>query len=64
MLARLLVAVGVTAWAVGFTFYGIATSTYDYYDRAGELGIALMIGGVIAAVVGGFWYRAQEKGLR
>ncbi len=64
MLARLLVAIGVTAWAVGFTFYGIATSTYDYYDRAGELGIALMIGGVIAAVVGGFWYRAQEKGLR
>lgn len=64
MLARLLVAVGVTAWAVGFTFYGIATSTYDYYDRAGELGIYLMVGGVIASVVGGFWYRAQEKSLR
>jgi hypothetical protein len=64
MLARLLVAVGVTAWAVGFTFYGIATSTYDYYDRAGEIGIGLMVGGVIAALVGGVWYRAQEKGLR
>jgi hypothetical protein len=63
-LARLLVAVGVTAWAVGFTFYGIATSTYDYYDRAGEIGIGLMVGGVIAALVGGVWYRAQEKGLR
>lgn len=64
MLARLLVAVGVTAWSVGFTFYGIATSTYEYYDRAGDLGIYLMVGGVIASLVGGFWYRAQEKGLR
>ena len=64
MLARLLVAVGVTAWAVGFAFYGIATSTYEFYDRAGDLGIGLMVGGVIAAVVGGFWYHAQEKGLR
>jgi hypothetical protein len=64
MLARLLVAVGVTAWAVGFSFFGIATSTYEYYDRAGELGIGLMIGGVIASVIGLIWYRAQEKGLR
>jgi hypothetical protein len=39
-------------------------STYDYYDRAGEIGIGLMVGGVIAALVGGVWYRAQEKGLR
>lgn len=64
MLARLLVAVGVTAAAVGFTFYGIATSTYDFYDRAGDLGVYLMIGGVIASLVGGFWYRAQERSLR
>ncbi len=52
-----------TAWACGFCFYGIATSTYEFYDRAGDLGIYLMAGGVIAAVVGGFWYRAQERGL-
>ena len=64
MLARLLVAVGVTVWAVGFSFYGIATSTYEHYDRIGDLGIYLMVGGVIASVVGGFWYRAQERGLR
>ena len=48
-----MVAVGVTAWAVGFTFYGIATSTYEFYDRAGDLGIYLMVGGVAAAVIGG-----------
>ncbi len=63
MLARLLVAVGVTAWAVGFTFYGIATSTYEFYDRAGDLGIYLMVGGVVAAVVGGIWNHSQEKRL-
>ena len=64
MLARVLVAVGVTAAAVGFCFYGIATSTYEFYDRMGNLGIGLMVVGVIAAVVGGFWNRAQERGLR
>lgn len=64
MLARLLVAVGVVAASVGFTFYGIATSTYEFYDRAGQIGIYLMVGGVIASLVGGFWYRSQERGLR
>jgi hypothetical protein len=63
MLARLLVAVGVTAWSVGFTFYGIATSTYEFDDRIGDVGIYLMVGGVVAAVIGGIWYRAQEKSL-
>lgn len=64
MLARLLVSVGVVAAAVGFGFFGIATSTYEFYDRAGDLGVALMVGGVIAAVIGGFWYRAQERSLQ
>jgi hypothetical protein len=64
MLARLLVAVGVVAAAVGFTFYGIATSTYEFYDRAGNLGIGLFAGGVVAAVIGGLLYRSQERGLR
>lgn len=64
MLARILVAVGVVAAAVGFGFFGIATSTYEFYDRAGNLGVALMVGGVIAAIVGGIWYRAQERSLR
>ncbi len=64
MLARLLVAVGVTAWAVGFSFYGIATSTYDFYDRAGDLGVYLMVGGVVASIIGGIWYHSMEKKLR
>lgn len=63
MLARLLVAVGVTAASVGFGFYGIATSTYEFHDRAGSAGVYLMIGGAIAAVVGGLWYHAQERQL-
>lgn len=61
MLARLLVAVGVTAASVGFGFYGIATSSYEFHDRAGSVGVYLMVGGAIAAIVGGFWYRAQER---
>ena len=63
MLARLLVSVGVVAAAVGFSFYGIATSTYEFYDRAGQVGVALMVGGAVAAVIGGIWYRAQERRL-
>lgn len=63
MLARLLVAVGVTAASVGFGFYGIATSTYEFHDRAGDWGVYLMIGGAIAAVIGGVLYRSQERGL-
>jgi len=63
MLARVLVAVGVTAASVGFGFYGIATSTYEFHNNAGDLGVYLMIGGTIAAVIGGFWYRAEERGL-
>lgn len=64
MLARVLAAAGITAASVGFGFYGIATSAYEYDTRWGSLGIYLMIGGVIAAIVGLLWNRSQESGLR
>ena len=60
MIARVLVAVGVTAAAVGFTFLGISTSTYEVNQDARDLAIALMAGGVVAAVIGGFWYKSSE----
>lgn len=63
MLARLLIAAGVTAASVGFGFFGIATSTYEDLQPMYDWGIYLMVGGIIAAVVGGFWYRSQERGL-
>ncbi len=56
MIARWLVAIGVTAAAVGFTFLGISTSTYEVHQDARDLSYILMAGGIIAAVVGGFWY--------
>ncbi|MBX3070868.1 MAG: hypothetical protein KF883_10255 [Thermomicrobiales bacterium] len=60
MIARILVAVGVTAAAVGFAFLGISTSTYEVHQDARDLSYLLMAGGVVAAVVGGFWYRSSE----
>ncbi|MEZ4500972.1 MAG: hypothetical protein R2839_13075 [Thermomicrobiales bacterium] len=60
MIARLLVAVGVTAAAVGFTFLGISTSTYEVHEDARNLAYILMGGGIAGALVGGFWYRASE----
>lgn len=64
MIARLLVAVGVTAAAVGFTFLGISTSTYDVHQDARDLAVALMVGGVIGAVIGGILYRNSESQFR
>ena len=61
MIAKIIVAVGVTAAAVGFGFLGISTSTYETHETARTAAIALMAGGGIAAVVGLFWYRAAES---
>ncbi len=64
MIARVLVAVGVTAAAVGFTFLGISTSTYEVHQDARDLAIVLMVGGTIGAVVGAFLYRNSENQYR
>jgi hypothetical protein len=61
MIARILLSVGVVAAAVGFTFLGIATSTYEVYEDAKDLGIILMAAGGAASVIGLFWYRAEES---
>jgi len=52
MIARLLVAVGVVAASVGFTLYGISTSTYKGVDQFDKIGTWLMVGGVLASIVG------------
>lgn len=61
MIARLLVSVGVVAASVGFTFLGIATSTYEFHEDAGRLAYVLLAGGGVASVIGIIWYRADEK---
>ena len=61
MIARILLSFGIVAASVGFTFLGIATSTYDVHEDALNLAYLLMIGGGIASVIGLFWYRAEES---
>jgi hypothetical protein len=50
----------VVAASVGFTFLGIATSTRETHEDALNLSYVLMAGGLAAAVVGLFLYRASE----
>jgi hypothetical protein len=59
MIARLLISIGVVAAAVGFTFFGIATSTYEMHDDAALASYILMAGGGIATVLGYVIYRAS-----
>jgi hypothetical protein len=61
MIARLLVSVGVVAAAVGFTFLGMGTSTYDNHQDMLNLSYILMgVGGVIT-IVGALWMRSTER---
>ena len=59
MIARLLLSVGVVAISVGFTFLGIATSTYETHQDALNLAYILMAGGAVASVVGFLLYRSE-----
>ena len=61
MIARLLVSVGAVGASVGLVLYGMGTSYVDPDDSMMNLGIGLMVGGVIATVVGAVIYRAQER---
>jgi hypothetical protein len=63
MLARLLVSLGSTAAAVGFTLFGMATTFIKKDDDMASLSYILMGAGLAAAVVGAIWYRFSEKGV-
>ncbi|MFL5758633.1 MAG: hypothetical protein ACJ789_02780 [Thermomicrobiales bacterium] len=60
MIARLLVSIGSVAASVGLVVFGMGTSFVESDDSLINLGLGLMIGGVIAAVVGAVIYRATE----
>lgn len=60
MIARLLVTFGVVAAAVGFTFLGMSTSTFELHEQMQRVSYILMGAGVVAAVLGAFWLRASE----
>lgn len=61
MIARLLVAFGSSIAVVGFTLLGMSTSYIKADAEMKELSYWLMAGGVAATVIGGFWYRANER---
>jgi membrane protein DedA with SNARE-associated domain len=61
MIARLLVAFGASIAAVGFTILGMATSYVKHDDDMKNISFILMAAGVAATVIGGFWYRANER---
>jgi hypothetical protein len=60
MIARILASVGFPAAAVGFTILGMATSESVRNDDQLNLGLYLIIGGMIAGIIGLVMYRAEE----
>jgi uncharacterized membrane protein len=60
MIARLLASVGFPVAAVGFTILGMATAESVRNDDQLNLGLYLIIGGMIAGIVGVIMYRASE----
>lgn len=60
MIARLLASVGFPVAAVGLTILGMATSESVRNDDQLNLGLYLIVGGLIAGVVGVVLYRMDE----
>ena len=60
MIARILASVGFPAAAVGFTVLGMATSYSVRDDDMFNIGLYLIIGGMIAGIIGVVMYRASE----
>lgn len=59
--SRWLVALGSVVAAVGFTLLGIATSYVQAVDSMVTLGVVMMVGGVIALIVGLIGDKAAER---
>lgn len=56
-----LIVFGAVAASVGFTVYGMGTSTLQPDGQMIDVGRLLMIGGVIALAVGFVGYKATER---
>ena len=59
-----LTVLGAVAASVGFTLYGMGTSTLEPDGQLVTYGKALMIGGLIALAVGFVAYKATERSER
>jgi hypothetical protein len=56
-----LTVLGAVAASVGFTLYGMGTSTLQRDSQLVDYGIYLMVGGLIALAVGFVAYKATER---
>lgn len=56
-----LIVLGSVAASVGFTIYGMGTSTLQPSMQLIDVGKYLMVGGVVALVVGFVAYKATER---
>ena len=63
MLAMILAALGSSIAASGFMLLGISLAIIGDHDLLTDAGIAMMVGGALAAAVGVVMYRASEKKL-
>ena len=61
MIARLLVALGSSAAAVGFTIFGMATTYIKRRDDIANTSYILMGAGLAATIIGIIWYRYEEQ---
>jgi heme/copper-type cytochrome/quinol oxidase subunit 2 len=63
MLAILLVTIGSVSAGTGFMLIGVSKAEHGQNDLMTTVSWIMMIVGVIAAVIGSFWYRANEARL-
>ena len=59
--ARWVIAFGVVGAAVGLTVLGMGTSFVDPDDGMITIGLVLMVGGIVAAVIGAVVYRNSDE---
>ena len=55
--SRILTAAGLAIFGVGLTVYGMGTSLVHTGDPITTIGLVLLIGGIIGAIIGGVMYR-------
>jgi len=59
-ISRIMIAGGAVAAGLGFVFFGIGLSFVEPEPLETNAGIVLMVGGILAVVVGSVIYRNQD----
>lgn len=60
-IARWLIAVGAAVGSIGFVVVGMGTSYVEADGGMTTIGVVLMVGGIVAMVLGALTYRATEE---